>query len=306
VASDESRDVATDVVALVLTHNAPASLGRCLEAIGLQELPPEAVIVVDNASTPPVDGLSLCCGSVPVRVVRSERNTGPAGGWAQALREFLDSSWRLAWVLDDDMVPDSDCLRRLRERVDAKPDRAFTFPRTIDVDGTIVQYPSWCGFLVARAVIAAAGLPMEELFWWAEDTEYLRFRIPRAGFSRHNVAEAHVRHDGVRQGGPVPVWKYYYEARNMLYLHTRVMRKVGWYPRNTVKLVGRAVRTPGGGRVRRLAAIGRGMVDGALGHLGTTYPVGTLRERSPSPATPSPSSTSPSSTSPSSTGAVPR
>ncbi|HXW35935.1 MAG TPA: glycosyltransferase, partial [Acidimicrobiales bacterium] len=182
------------VVALVLTHNAPASLERCLEAIAAQTRPPDTVLVVDNASQPPVDARSLSNGSIRVRVVRSEVNTGPAGGWALALREFLGGDQTLAWVLDDDMVPEVDCLERLGERVHAEPDRAFAFPRCIDPDGSWAQFPSWCGFLLAREIVEAAGLPMEGLFWWAEDTEYLRFRIPRAGFERQNVKDARVHH----------------------------------------------------------------------------------------------------------------
>lgn len=277
-----------DIQALVLTHNAPASLGRCLDAIAAQSLAPSGVLVVDNASAPPA-APPPAAGGIPVLLVRSEQNTGPAGGWALALRQFTASGHRLAWVLDDDMVPEPDCLARLWARVHDDPDRAFAFPRSYDADGSWAQYPSWCGFLVARPVVEAAGLPMEELFWWAEDTEYLRFRIPRAGFPRQNVKDARVHHDAIRQGGTVPVWKYYYEARNMLYLHTRIMRRVGWYPRNTFKLVGRAVKTPGAGRWPRLLAIGRGMADGALGRLGTQYPIGTLRERTPArPGRPGP------------------
>ena len=50
----------------------------------------------------------------------------------------------------------------------------------------------------------------------------------------------------------VPVWKYYYEARNMLYLHLHVKKRVGYYPRNITKLIGRAVlREPEGRLVRR-------------------------------------------------------
>ncbi len=273
-----------DIMALVLTHNAPTSLARCIDAIAAQTLVPVTVLVVDNASTPPVVAPVPTTGAVPVRVLRSERNTGPAGGWALALKTFVATDHRLAWVIDDDMIPEPDCLARLWARVADDPDRAFAFPRNYDRDGTWAQYPSWCGFLVARPVVEAAGLPMEELFWWAEDTEYLRFRIPRAGFPRQNVRDARVNHDAVRQGGPVPVWKYYYEARNMLYLHTRIMRRLGWYPRNTAKLIGRAITTPGGGRLRRLGAIARGLFDGALGRLGTRYPIGTLSERQPGEA----------------------
>ena len=42
------------IMAVVLTHNAPDSLARCLGAIASQTLPPDSVLVVDNASRPPV------------------------------------------------------------------------------------------------------------------------------------------------------------------------------------------------------------------------------------------------------------
>ncbi len=42
------------VVALVLSHNAPQSLARCLNAIAAQTNPPQGVVVVDNASDPPI------------------------------------------------------------------------------------------------------------------------------------------------------------------------------------------------------------------------------------------------------------
>ena len=54
------------VVALVLTHNAPQSLARCLSAIDAQTEAPEEVLVVDNASQPPV-----CVSSLPNPVGRS-------------------------------------------------------------------------------------------------------------------------------------------------------------------------------------------------------------------------------------------
>ena len=82
---------------------------------------------------------------------------------------------------------------------------------------------------------------MEDLFWWAEDTEYLQWRIPEAGYPRQVVDGALVEHDAIRQGDGVPLWKYYYEARNMLYVNLHLKHRVGHYPRNLSKLVARAV-----------------------------------------------------------------
>ena len=74
------------IVALVLTHNAPQSLSRCLTAIGAQAELPDEILVVDNASQPPVDVSLLASSDRSLRVIRSEVNGGPAGGWARAER----------------------------------------------------------------------------------------------------------------------------------------------------------------------------------------------------------------------------
>ncbi len=264
---------------MVLTHNAPESLDRCLRAIASQSVPPQAVLVLDNASQPPVELEALPVGKLPCELLRSKVNTGPAGGYHDALERFLESGFLHAWVLDDDMRPDTYCLERLWAEASKDPQVAFVFPASRQADGTYGNWPSWCGFLVARQIIEAVGLPMTELFWWAEDTEYLQWRIPEAGYERRLVHDARVDHDAIRQGDGFPLWKYYYEARNMLYVNLHLKRRVGHYPRNLSKLLGRAVVREKRGRVRRLGVIARGLFDGATGRLGIRYPVEPMRER---------------------------
>jgi GT2 family glycosyltransferase len=267
-------------MAVVLTYNAPSSLERCLLSIAAQTTPPDGILVVDNASVPPVDPADFPPGCPPVTLVRSDHNGGPAGGYALALEHFLLSDHHHAWVIDDDMRPDPDCLERLWVVAAKDPGKAFVFPVSYQLDGTFGAWPSWCGFLVAREIIEQVGLPMSELFWWAEDTEYLQWRIPEAGFPMRVVGDAVVRHDAIRHGDGVPVWKYYYEARNMLYVHLYVKKRVGYYPRNVVKLFGRALLREPEGRWVRLRAMGRGLADGARGRLGTQFPIESMQERS--------------------------
>jgi hypothetical protein len=269
------------IMAVVLTHNAPASLDRCIRAIASQTTPPEALLVVDNASRPSVSLEALDALAVPTTVVRSETNTGPAGGYALALAKFVESGFAHAWVLDDDMYPEPDCLDRLWAVAEKEPETAFVFPISRQPDGSLGLFPSWCGFVVARQIVEAVGLPMSELFWWAEDTEYLQVRIPERGYRRQVVNDAIVNHDGIRQGDGVPLWKYYYEARNMLYVHLYVKRRVGRYPRSVSKLFARALLREKNGRLRRLAVMTRGLSDGARGKLGIRYPVEPMRERTP-------------------------
>jgi len=278
-------DPSRRILAVVLTHNAPEALERCLRAIAEQSQPPDGLLVVDNASRPPA---ALPEGyPVPSRMVRSDVNTGPAGGYATALADFLVSDFRHAWVLDDDMLPEPDCLQHLWTVASRDPDRAFLFPLSVQTDGSVAMWPSWCGFLIAHPIVQAVGLPMEELFWWAEDTEYLQCRVPGAGYPQVVVHEAVVHHEAIRQRSDVPLWKYYYESRNMLYVHLYVKRRIGRYPRNMSRLVARAVLREGSGRSRRLWVIGRGLSDGARGRLGIRFPPEALSERAPgrSPST---------------------
>jgi rhamnopyranosyl-N-acetylglucosaminyl-diphospho-decaprenol beta-1,3/1,4-galactofuranosyltransferase len=269
-------------MAVVLTHNAPESLDRCLRAIAGQSEPPQGVLVVDNASDPPVRREILPDQLSDLTLIRSEVNGGPAGGYALALGEFLESSFEHAWVLDDDMLPDATCLERLWVAANKDRQPAYVFPVSFQGDGSFGFWPSWCGVLIAREIIEKVGVPMEELFWWAEDTEYLQWRIPDAGFPIRMVDDAVVRHDPIRHGDGVPVWKYYYEARNMLYVHLYVKRKVGRYPRNVAKLIGRAALRENDGRLVRLQAIAKGLWDGARGHLGIRFPVEPMTERTKS------------------------
>lgn len=275
-------DLAQSTVAMVLSHNAPRALARCLDAIATQSVPPAAVIVVDNASHPPV-GPGEAVGTdgrrIPVSVVRSDTNLGPAGGWALAFEELLAGAHQFAWVLDDDILPDPECLEALLGEARHDPKAAFCFPRSVQPDGTLGEWGSWCGFVISSHIVEEVGVPRAELFWWAEDNEYCHWRIPQAGFARRIVDGAVVQHDAVRQGDRVPLWKYYYEARNMLYLHLHVMHRVGWYPRNVTKLVARALLRERGRRLLCLRTIALGLSDGAMGRLGIRFPVEPMQEQ---------------------------
>jgi rhamnopyranosyl-N-acetylglucosaminyl-diphospho-decaprenol beta-1,3/1,4-galactofuranosyltransferase len=274
------------IVALVLTHNAPQALARCLAAISAQAEVPEEVLVVDNASQPPVQGSLLSNVGRSLRIVRSEMNGGPAGGWAIALDYFLANDFTHAWLMDDDIVPEPTCLANLWDAASDTPASVFVFPISIQPDGSIGRWGSWCGFLISREIVETVGLPMEELFWWTEDTEYCEWRIPNAGFPRRVIDAAVVHHDAVRQRGDTPTWKYYYESRNTLYYHLHIKHRVGRYPKKLTTLVLRAILRQRKDRMRCIRAICQGLYDGAFGRLGISYEVSSLHERhlSSSPA----------------------
>ncbi len=194
-------------------------------------------------------------------------------------QNFLRTEFNRAWVMDDDIIPEPRCLQALLVDGEMMGASTFAFPLSIQPDGQVGRWGSWCGFLVARQIIEAVGLPIAELFWWAEDTEYNQWRIPQAGFARHIVEQAVVHHDAIRHGRATPVWKYYYEARNMLFFHFHVMHRIGRFPRSSAALVGRALVRQRGTRIRCVAAIGRGWFDGIFSRLGIRFPLEPFHER---------------------------
>lgn len=259
------------VLAMVLTYNSPDTLAHTLEALGRQTRLPDAVLILDNAGTPPAEIVTRAWAHPPgldVRVQREPENSGPAGGWARALEEFLDSGFDLAFILDDDIVAPPECLERLLDEYHQTGGSACVIASVRTPDGDVTHYPGWCGVLLGREVVQSAGLPRADFFWWAEDFEYLMLRIPAAGFPMYITPHVVVDHQKGRGQWGNPPWKYYYEARNNAYLHLYIKHGRGRWPRKFGGLTMRALLREDEGRLLRLKMIGRGVVDGLGGRLG--------------------------------------
>jgi len=258
------------VLAMVLTYNSPENLARVLCAIATQTRLPEALLVVDNASDMPasqvVDAWTRPEG-MDVQVVSQVENTGPGGGWARALEHFRSSAHDVGWLLDDDIIPPPDCLAVLLEDA-GDPDCAFLIPAVRQPTGATTTYPAWHGVLLARHIVEIVGLPREDFFWWNEDTEYLMWRIPRAGYPLRFTRRVIVEHLKGRAEWGIPPWKYYYEARNVTYYRLHLRRARGRLPRKLLMLTGRAVLREKDRRAYRLGMIVRGVFDGVAGRLG--------------------------------------
>lgn len=258
------------VLAVVVAYNSPKALARCLHSLDAQTLPVD-VLVIDNSEPAPVE---LPHGDLAVlqrtRVVSAGSNLGPAGGFALGLAWFFEEGRHThAWLMDDDTYPEPDVVEILLAKSRRVRRGSAVFPSVVnELTGESINYPSWCGVLVDRLAVQMAGLPKAELFWWAEDTEYLQFRLPRKGVIVTRAKGARVWDDKIRRVGGRPAWKYYYEVRNMIWFRVGVQRGTELWklPRTLVGLLGSAVVSSG--RAEKVRMYVKGLAHGVIGRLG--------------------------------------
>lgn len=260
------------VQAVIVAYNSPVAIARCLRSLDAQTRRVDEVLIIDNGDLKPVD-LSGLESDIVARttVLVTGDNLGPAGGFALGLASFQESGgFTHAWLMDDDCYPDATALQLLVEAAAVTRPGTVLFPSAVyEATGVAMNYPGWSGVLIDRLAVRLAGLPRAEMFWWAEDTEYLQFRLPRKGVKVVRVDEARVLYDLIRRVGGRPAWKYYYEVRNMLWFRLAVQRgSEAWkLPRTLVGLLGSAMSSEGRGEKLRLYA--KGVGHGLLGRLGS-------------------------------------
>ena len=204
------------VCALVVTHNRAALLADALDALDAQTRRPDAIVVLDNAST---DGATpdllaaRAAREARLTVVRTEANTGASGGFARGLAEVAARGpWAWVWMMDDDVRPAPDALERLlASTAAARSDTAAVTPLKIGDDGRVqathagayslarmrivphapvdadappeasveVGYVSFVGVLV-RGDVAASVVPRADFFHGHDDVEWA-LRLARRG-----------------------------------------------------------------------------------------------------------------------------
>lgn len=261
------------VLAIVVAYNSPTALDRCLYALDAQTRPVDGVLVVDNSEPVPADITDLGASIAErVRVVRAGSNTGPAGGFALGLATFMeDGGYSHAWLMDDDCYPEPSALSLIIDAAAGVRSGSVVFPSAVyEATGIAMNYPGWSGVLIDRVAVRLAGLPRTEMFWWAEDTEYLQFRLPRKGVIVVRAPEARVLYDLIRRVGGRPAWKYYYEVRNTLWFRLSVQRgsEMWKLPRTLIGLFVSALRGREA-RGEKLWMFAKGVGHGLLGRLGS-------------------------------------
>src|SRR4051795_4393892 len=116
------------VAVVVVTFNRADLLGRTLDGLAAQTHEPDAVIIVDNASTDHTREVLDAHRGLPLQRIHLDTNTGGSGGFragvASAYEQGFDRIWRRAAAglpapdcLAVLMALDEPCLMSVREDV---------------------------------------------------------------------------------------------------------------------------------------------------------------------------------------------
>jgi GT2 family glycosyltransferase len=216
------------VFAIIVTFNRPLVLENCINSLitqrpfGLDHVH----VVVNSKDKETAILLENFQKSFPEWIsVQFQDNVGPAGGFYFGLKNFLEHEAEFAWLMDDDIMVQNDCLKVLLEEGKSSN---FVFPKVITTAGEEVVSFGWWGTLLSRDLVARVGLPMKELFYWAEDTEYLQNRIARKHKEKPlRIMNAVVQHLHNRTAKR-PSWYYYYTVRNTL-IYRNYIAGYTWY-----------------------------------------------------------------------------
>ncbi|MGZ4448093.1 MAG: glycosyltransferase family 2 protein [Nocardioides sp.] len=241
------------VAVVIVTFNRADLLTGMLDALAQQTHPPDAVFVVDNAST---DHTAEVLGrnDLPLRVTTTPDNLGGAGGFSLGVQQAHEAGFDRIWLVDDDVVPAPDCLALLmaqdhacllsvredtRGRLVEKAATRFDLrnplaikPKThmVETDyGTRAAMPelvevenvAFEGFMVRREVVDAVGLPDASFFIFYDDVDFA-LRARRAGYRIWAVRDAVlVRQLDFDQQHDLAGWKGFYMFRNLFVVHFR-------------------------------------------------------------------------------------
>ncbi len=243
-----------DVSVIIVNWNAAEFLPQCLNALRLQTLQPERIIVVDNSSTD--NSREIVAANPDVELIALETNTG----FAYA-NNFAISHCKTKWValLNPDAFPHESWLENLMRQTEFLPNLAALgsqqlmagHPGVLDGNGDAMHFSGlvWrrdhgCqNFCLGQqahvvkpvfSVCAAAALYRRDVFMqiggfdddffcYIEDVD-LGFRLRLAGFEAVQVIDAIVMHVGsALTGGRRSDFSVYYGQRNLFWVYLKNM-----------------------------------------------------------------------------------
>lgn len=257
------------IIATIVTYNRLEFLKIIIEAIKNQTFPPEAILVVNNNST---DGTTQWLSEQKDLIVINQENVGSSGGQHTAFKYAYESGYNWIWTMDDDVLPEKNCLEILlqyaNENIIQAPLRYTkeNQPFLVDTKNFNLKNPfkslwkeivseqdlntvlikatgiTFEGPLIHRSVLEKIGFPNKDFFIYADDSEYF-IRAQKAGFEIYLNTKAKLQ-----RLLPYKIelsskdWKFYYYIRNIIIidvLHStklvRIIRPILYFFKTLMK-----------------------------------------------------------------------
>ena len=277
------------VCAVVVTYNRKDLLRECLAAVTGQTRAPDAVLVVDNAST---DGTREMVRAefLAAELLELPTNEGSSGGFHEGMKAGAARGFDWLWVMDDDTIPNPDALEILLDsRATLDGDPYLLASKVLWTDGNLhpmnwpglgtenfdafvdgiersvlrIRSNTFPSLLIKREAIEKYGPPRKGFFIWADDIDFTQrilrhedgYMIPQS-VAVHKTKTAHKPWEGKE--------RFYYAVRNGLFIlrgdSLSAKEKVGW-----VLLLGAQIQrffATEGVRWWGVKIVGRGLRDG--------------------------------------------
>jgi rhamnopyranosyl-N-acetylglucosaminyl-diphospho-decaprenol beta-1,3/1,4-galactofuranosyltransferase len=264
------------IAAVVVTYNRKELLTACIESLMRQTRPPDAIYLIDNASTDntlahlrknkivglapqndsPADIIEVVSTykECSVHYVQMPENTGSAGGFHEGAKRAYEYGYDWIWMMDDDCLPEHDCLKTLIENV-VTPNDAY-LPYVMDYAKKhalfsdikinsglhVLKEGPFNGFLISGKLINSIGFPIKEFFIYKDDFEYT-FRIEDNGGKLVLISDALLLHPnrtfsfiGLSKSAFNPT-VIYYGLRNTIWMCRKHNRRLSFRSRFRYTLV---------------------------------------------------------------------
>ncbi|MBD5521488.1 MAG: glycosyltransferase [Lachnospiraceae bacterium] len=213
------------VIAIVVTYNRKELLMECLTGILNQSVQVERIILIDNASTDGTEAELKKTGILERKNFvyrRMKQNLGGAGGFYKGIQTSLEFMCDWLWIMDDDTIPDRNCLENLlaaskivnekvsffASSVNGSSNEPMNVPN-LDIRATGNGYSDWYKYLEYGLVkiematfvsllininaVKQCGLPCKDFFLWGDDSEYT-LRLCRNYGNAYFVGKSKVCH----------------------------------------------------------------------------------------------------------------
>lgn len=240
------------VAVIIVNSNNDDLLGQCLSGLSRQNLPPDKIIVVDNASS---DGSTADIEARyrNARVIQLDTNTGFAAGNNIGVDAAKDCDWIA--LVNPDACAEPDWLERIISAAKENPEYAFFGSRMLaanqsnHLDGTADVYhvsgahwrrshgqkangrdltceeifsPCAAAALYRRDAFLKVGGFDDSYFCYSEDVD-LGFRLRLAGYRCLYVPDAVAYHVGSATTGKHSDFTVYHGHRNLVWTYFKNM-----------------------------------------------------------------------------------